>query len=253
MSDGRCPSTVVCRNPSRSEPAKASHFEHPTSRRADTIPADLMRHRVESASQRTAVVKVSGEVCLSTAPQLREVATSLLNGTMTMVIVDLSDVTVLAVVGLKVLTEAWELADQTGMELYVDPGGSHAAGRLLQHVPIPFDQPGRCSTRFSSWATTFRLRRGGSGARPLRSHETRETHGYLRTGYSGHDQSTAERAANRHADPDPGRRRQRGDSVRTAFCPPSMGADVLRRRQDGRAGTGVHVMGPHTGTRSPHR
>lgn len=101
-----------------------------------------MRLRVHWPSPGTAVVRVTGEVDLCTVGHLRDVVMTRLRSTLTMLVIDLSEVTFLAVAGLKVLVEANLLAQETGTDLYVDPGDSRAAKRLLALMPLAFERAG---------------------------------------------------------------------------------------------------------------
>jgi anti-sigma B factor antagonist len=93
---------------------------------------------VSRPTPRTVLVRVTGEVDLSTARGLDEVLSSRIRGPVGEVVVDLSGVTFFSVAGLNSLLRAQLLADATGARLTVDPGRSRAVKRLFTLLPMDF-------------------------------------------------------------------------------------------------------------------
>ncbi|HWD04353.1 MAG TPA: STAS domain-containing protein [Amycolatopsis sp.] len=102
----------------------------------------LLRLRVHRPVPGACVVEVIGEVDLCTAPHLAEVVEARVRSTVGVVIVDLGRTTFLGVAGLRVLRHLHLLAQLHDTDFYVDPGNSHAAGRLLQLAPLGCERPG---------------------------------------------------------------------------------------------------------------
>ncbi|WIY00181.1 STAS domain-containing protein [Amycolatopsis mongoliensis] len=94
--------------------------------------------RVSRPGPRTVLVRVTGEVDLSTARGLDEVLRSRIHSPVGEVVIDLSGVTFFSVAGLNSLLRAQLLADATGARLTVDPGGSRAVERLFTLLPMDF-------------------------------------------------------------------------------------------------------------------
>lgn len=93
---------------------------------------------VSRPTPRTVLVRVTGEVDLSTARRLDEVLCSLIRGPVGEVVIDLSGVTFFSVAGLNSLLRAQLLADAAGARLSVDPGRSRAVKRLFTLLPMDF-------------------------------------------------------------------------------------------------------------------
>jgi anti-sigma B factor antagonist len=93
---------------------------------------------VTRPTPRTVLVRVAGEVDLSTARRLDEVLRSRIRGPVGEVVIDLTDVTFFSVAGLTSLLRAQLLADAAGARLTVDPGGSRAVRRLFTLLPMDF-------------------------------------------------------------------------------------------------------------------
>lgn len=102
------------------------------------IDAGRMTLRVARPAPRTVLVRVSGEVDLSTARRLDELLQSRIGGEVAEVVVDLSGVTFISVAGLNSLLRAQLLADASGAHLTVDPGRSRAVRRLFTVLPMDF-------------------------------------------------------------------------------------------------------------------
>ncbi|MGK3201761.1 STAS domain-containing protein [Amycolatopsis sp. MEPSY49] len=102
------------------------------------IDAGRMTLRVSRPAPRTVLVRVSGEVDLSTARRLDELLQSRIRGAVDEVVVDLSGVTFISVAGLNSLLRAQLLADAAGARLTVDPGRSRAVRRLFTVLPMDF-------------------------------------------------------------------------------------------------------------------
>ncbi len=102
------------------------------------IDAGRMTLRVSGPAPRTVLVRVSGEVDLSTARRLDELLQSRIRGDVEEVVVDLSGVTFISVAGLNSLLRAQLLADAAGARLTVDPGSSRAVRRLFTVLPMDF-------------------------------------------------------------------------------------------------------------------
>lgn len=94
--------------------------------------------RVSRPTPRTVLVRVTGEVDLSTARRLDEVLRSRIRGAVGEVVIDLSGVTFFSVAGLNSMLRAQLLADSAGARLTVDPGGSRAVKRLFMLLPMDF-------------------------------------------------------------------------------------------------------------------
>ncbi|WP_329047923.1 STAS domain-containing protein [Amycolatopsis sp. NBC_01488] len=94
--------------------------------------------RVSRPTPRTVLVRVTGEVDLSTARRLDEVLHSRIRGPVGEVVIDLAGVTFFSVAGLNSLLRAQLLADAAGALLTVDPGGSRAVQRLFTLLPMDF-------------------------------------------------------------------------------------------------------------------
>ena len=94
--------------------------------------------RVSRPAPRTVLVRVAGEVDLSTARGLDDVLRSRIRGPVGEVVVDLSGVTFFSVAGLNSLLRAQLLADAAGARLTVDPGRSRAVRRLFTLLPMDF-------------------------------------------------------------------------------------------------------------------
>ncbi|MFJ7213918.1 STAS domain-containing protein [Amycolatopsis sp. NPDC098790] len=115
------------------EPRSADHELTP-----GRIDAGRMTLRVSCPTARTVLVRVSGEVDLSTARRLDELLRSRIRGDVEEVVVELSGVTFISVAGLNSLLRAQLLADAAGARLTVDPGGSRAVRRLFTALPMDF-------------------------------------------------------------------------------------------------------------------
>ncbi|MEV4151149.1 STAS domain-containing protein [Amycolatopsis sp. NPDC049691] len=102
------------------------------------IDAGRMTLHVARPAPRTVLVRVSGEVDLSTARRLDELLQSRIRGEVAEVVVDLSGVTFISVAGLNSLLRAQLLADASGAHLTVDPGRSRAVRRLFTVLPMDF-------------------------------------------------------------------------------------------------------------------
>ncbi|MEV6647701.1 STAS domain-containing protein [Amycolatopsis sp. NPDC051371] len=117
------------------EPRSADHELTTTSR------IDVGGHlslRVSRPTPRTLLVRVAGEVDLSTARRLDEVLRSRIRGPVGEVGIDLDGVTFFSVAGLNSLLRAQLLADAAGARLTVDPGRSRAVKRLFTLLPMDF-------------------------------------------------------------------------------------------------------------------
>lgn len=84
---------------------------------------------------RTVLVRVAGEIDLSTARKLDEVLQSRVTPEVDEVIVDLGDITFFSVAGLNSLMRAQLLADTAGARLTIDAEDSRAVRRLLALLP----------------------------------------------------------------------------------------------------------------------
>ncbi|UOZ04713.1 STAS domain-containing protein [Amycolatopsis sp. WQ 127309] len=84
---------------------------------------------------RTVLVRVAGEIDLSTARKLDEVLQSRVAPEIDEVIVDLGDITFFSIAGLNSLMRAQLLADTAGARLTIDAEGSHAVRRLFALLP----------------------------------------------------------------------------------------------------------------------
>ncbi|MFI5611877.1 STAS domain-containing protein [Amycolatopsis sp. NPDC051903] len=102
----------------------------------------VLRLRVHRPTPDATVVEAVGEVDACTAPHLAEVVQCRLRGAVTIVAVDLTGVTFLAIRGLEVVRRLALLARELEVEFAVDPGSSHAVQRLLQRVPLGCERPG---------------------------------------------------------------------------------------------------------------
>ncbi|HKN51312.1 MAG TPA: STAS domain-containing protein [Amycolatopsis sp.] len=100
--------------------------------------AQLMRVEVCRPTSRTALVRVSGEIDLSTAARLDAELNRQVTGPVTRLVVDLSQVTFLAVSGLNCLIHAQFLAREYGLSFAVDPGESRAVQRVFELLELPF-------------------------------------------------------------------------------------------------------------------
>src|SRR2546423_9896213 len=98
-----------------------------------------MSLRVLRPAPHTVLVRVAGEVDLSTARRLDEVLRSRIRSQVDEVVVDLAGVTFFSVAGLNSLLRAQLLADAAGAHLAVDPGRSRAVLRLFELLPTGFD------------------------------------------------------------------------------------------------------------------
>ncbi|WP_328701397.1 STAS domain-containing protein [Amycolatopsis pittospori] len=94
-------------------------------------PGGRLRLRVSRPAKGTAVVKVNGEIDLDTAPRLWEMLSERLHGRGAKLIVNLSEVEFFGATGIRVLQRAQLLADETGTLLFVFPGESRSARRML--------------------------------------------------------------------------------------------------------------------------
>lgn len=117
------------------EPRSADHELLPA---PGWIDAGRMTLRVSHPGPRALLVRVSGEVDLSTARRLDELLQSRVRGAVEEVVVDLSAVTFISVAGLNSLLRAQLLADAAGARLTVDPGRSRAVRRLFTVLPMDF-------------------------------------------------------------------------------------------------------------------
>lgn len=77
------------------------------------------------------MVKVEGDIDLSTCPRLWEMLNARLHGEGAKLIIDLSEVAFFGVSGLGVLQRAQLLADETGTLLFVFAGESRSVRRML--------------------------------------------------------------------------------------------------------------------------
>lgn len=106
---------------------------------------ELMSVRISWPLPRSVAIRVSGEVDLCTAPRLERELRQRIRGPVDEVIIDLSQVTFLAVAGLGCLLRAKAAADKAGIRLYIDRGDSRAVNRvftLLRHtLPEGFSTP----------------------------------------------------------------------------------------------------------------
>ncbi|WP_199785947.1 MULTISPECIES: STAS domain-containing protein [Actinomycetes] len=102
----------------------------------------MLRLRVGHPAPGTAVVEVSGEVDLATAPRLAEVVEARMRSTVGLVIVDLRKTTFLGVAGLRVLIRSKLLAAGAGKDFYVDPGSAPTVRRLFALFPLDCVRPG---------------------------------------------------------------------------------------------------------------
>jgi anti-sigma B factor antagonist len=105
-----------------------------------------MRVQVLSPSPTTDVVRVAGEIDACTTPLLAAALRSAIEHTGERVIVDLSDVTFLAVSGLSAMTRIRLLARQRNVDLVIDAIRSRQATRLLELAHIDFARPGIAAT-----------------------------------------------------------------------------------------------------------
>ena len=117
------------------EPRSADH-ELTTTRWID-VGGHLSLH-VSRPTPRTVLVRVTGEVDLSTARRLDEVLRSRIRGPVGEVVIDLDGVTFFSVAGLNSLLRAQLLADAARARLTVDPGRSRAVKRLFTLLPMDF-------------------------------------------------------------------------------------------------------------------
>lgn len=117
------------------EPRSADH-EVVTAGRIDV--GGHLSLRVSRPTPRTVLVRVAGEVDLSTARRLDEVLRSRIRGPVGEVLIDLDGVTFFSVAGLNSLLRAQLLADAAGAHLTVDPGASRAVRRLFTLLPMDF-------------------------------------------------------------------------------------------------------------------
>jgi anti-sigma B factor antagonist len=94
---------------------------------------------------RTVAIRVYGEVDLCTAPRLEHELCQGIHGSVDAVLVDLSEVSFLAVAGLDCLLRAQSLADERGIPLYIDRGDSRVVNRvfsvLRDTLPAGFSVP----------------------------------------------------------------------------------------------------------------
>lgn len=102
------------------------------------IDVGRMTLRVSRPAPRTVLVRVSGEVDLSTARRLDELLRTRIRSQVEEVVVDLSGVTFISVAGLNSLLRAQLLADAAGARLTVEPGESRAVRRLFTVLPMDF-------------------------------------------------------------------------------------------------------------------
>ncbi|MBB5857425.1 STAS domain-containing protein [Amycolatopsis umgeniensis] len=94
-------------------------------------PRGRLRLQVSRPVRETAIVEVHGDIDLGTAPRLWEMLSERLHGHGAKLIVNLSEVDFFGVTGIRVLQRAQLLADETGTALYVFPGESRCARRML--------------------------------------------------------------------------------------------------------------------------
>lgn len=94
------------------------------------FPHDL-RLTTDRPSAGTAVVRAAGDIDHATAPRLRELISSRLDGTLTHLVIDLSAVTFFGSAGLAVVEHSWLLATGRGIESTVRVGGSTAVRRAI--------------------------------------------------------------------------------------------------------------------------
>ncbi|WP_410659420.1 STAS domain-containing protein [Amycolatopsis sp. lyj-112] len=90
-----------------------------------------LRLHVSRPAKGTAVVKVSGEVDLGTAPRLWQMLSERLHGHGAKLIVNLSELDFFGVAGFRVLERAQLLADERGTLLFIHPGECRSARRML--------------------------------------------------------------------------------------------------------------------------
>ncbi|MCU1687093.1 MAG: hypothetical protein JWQ81_7832 [Amycolatopsis sp.] len=95
-------------------------------------PADQMWVSVHRPTQVSVIVTIGGEVDMLTAPRLSELVTCRLRAAVSVVVIDLSEVTFLGVAGVRVLHQAYLLARQSAVQLFIVTGDSRCAARALR-------------------------------------------------------------------------------------------------------------------------
>jgi len=98
-----------------------------------------MTVRISWPLPRTVAIRVCGELDLCTAPRLEHELCHRIHGPVDAVLIDLSEVSFLAVAGLDCLLRAQNLAEERGIPLYIDRGDSRAVNRVfsLLHDTLP--------------------------------------------------------------------------------------------------------------------
>lgn len=100
---------------------------------APRAPADrFLTSQVRCKSADAIVVEVAGEIDLCTAAGLEATLCEHVRARPGALRVDLSEVAFLGTVGISALVRAHALAEELGVHLVVDPGGSRAATRALE-------------------------------------------------------------------------------------------------------------------------
>jgi anti-anti-sigma factor len=100
-------------------------------------PADQgLRSQVRWRSADAIVVEVAGEIDLCTVTRLESMVRDQLRARPAVLRVDLGEVGFLGASGISVLLRAQLLAQETGVHLVVDPGGSRAALRALELLDL---------------------------------------------------------------------------------------------------------------------
>ena len=104
-----------------------------------------MTMRISWPLPRTVAIRVRGEIDLCTAPGLEQELCRLIRGPVEAVVVDLSQVSFLAVAGIDCLLRAQGIADKLGVRLYIDRGDSRVVNRvftlLRDTLPTGFSTP----------------------------------------------------------------------------------------------------------------
>ncbi|WP_216214783.1 STAS domain-containing protein [Amycolatopsis aidingensis] len=103
----------------------------PANGTAQKTSPSVLRMKVEWPSPSTAVVRAWGELDMLTTPQFAELLGCRLNGTLHLLIIDLSGLDFFAVSGLAVLAHAKMRAEQRGIVLRVVTGQNHCVTRAF--------------------------------------------------------------------------------------------------------------------------
>ncbi|MFD4194835.1 STAS domain-containing protein [Amycolatopsis thermoflava] len=118
--------------PPETRPAPVTQGAIPVPRSIQPPDAGAFTVEVSQPAPHTLLVEVGGDVDLAAAPELSQVIGHRLRGPVTLLVLDLSEVTFLGTAGLTVLVETQEAAARRGAALRVTGTGARPVERALR-------------------------------------------------------------------------------------------------------------------------